>query len=120
MQAKLSEVHKELRRRMHEPIPEVGEWLRSVVAGHIRYYGVPMNSPALNVFRFQVGRLWMRVLSRRSQKAEWTGSGCGDSSLVGCLPLFLVIRTLCVVLALLPEARAGCGKPARPDPWRGS
>jgi group II intron reverse transcriptase/maturase len=70
MQAKLSEVHKELRRRMHEPIPEVGEWLRSVVAGHIRYYGVPMNSPALNLFRFQVGRLWMRVLSRRSQKGR--------------------------------------------------
>jgi RNA-directed DNA polymerase len=70
MQAKLSEVQKELRRRMHEPIPEVGEWLRSVVAGHIRYYGVPMNSPALNVFRFQVGRLWMRVLSRRSQKGR--------------------------------------------------
>src|SRR5215467_1552861 len=23
------------------------------------------------------------------------------------------------VLALLPEARAGCSNPARPDPWRG-
>jgi hypothetical protein len=73
MQAKLSEVHTELRRRLHEPIPKVGEWLRSVVAGHIRYYGVPMNSPALNHFRFQVARTWMRVLSRRSQngRVDW-------------------------------------------------
>src|SRR5713101_8252186 len=27
---------------------------------------------------------------------------------------------LCAPLALLPEARAGCGNAARPDPWRGS
>jgi group II intron reverse transcriptase/maturase len=67
LQAKLSAVKAELRRRMHDPIPAVGTWLRSVVGGHIRYYGVPMNSHALHVFRFQVGRLWHRALSRRSQ-----------------------------------------------------
>jgi RNA-directed DNA polymerase len=67
LQAKLGEVKAELRRRMHEPIPKVGTWLRSIVGGHMRYYGVPMNSPALHVFRFQVGWLWHRALSRRSQ-----------------------------------------------------
>ena len=70
LQAKLGEVKAELRRRMHEPIPKVGTWLRSVVGGHMRYYGVPMNSPALHVFRFQVGWLWHRALSRRSQKGR--------------------------------------------------
>lgn len=70
LQAKLSEVKAELRRRMHDPIPEVGKWLRSVVGGHIRYYGVPTNSPALAMFRFQVGRLWHRALSRRSQNGR--------------------------------------------------
>jgi len=67
LQAKLSAVKAELRRRMHDPIPAVGAWLRSVVGGHIRYYGVPMNQPALHRFRFQVGWLWHRALSRRSQ-----------------------------------------------------
>jgi len=67
LQAKLRDVKAELRQRMHDPIPEVGQWLRSVVGGHIRYYGVPMNSPALSIFRFQVARLWQRTLSRRSQ-----------------------------------------------------
>jgi group II intron reverse transcriptase/maturase len=67
LQAKLSEVKAELRRRMHRPIPEVGQWLRAVVGGHIRYYGVPTNSAALSTFRFQVGWLWRRTLSRRSQ-----------------------------------------------------
>jgi len=59
---------------MHVPIPEVGQWLRSVVGGHFRYYGVPMNSAALNLFRQRVGWLWYRSLSHRSQRARlrWT------------------------------------------------
>jgi len=70
LQAKLSEVKAELKRRMHEPVPEVAKWLRSVVEGHNRYYGVPMNSPALARFRFRVVWLWHRALSRRSQNGR--------------------------------------------------
>ena len=70
LQAKLNEVKAELQRRMHDPIPELGKWLQAVVRGHIRYYGVPMNQNALWTFRFQVGRLWHRALSRRSQKGR--------------------------------------------------
>ena len=70
LQAKLNEVKAELQRRMHEPIPELGKWLQAVVRGHIRYYGVPMNRHALWIFRFQVGRLWHRALSRRSQNGR--------------------------------------------------
>ena len=67
-QAKLKDLKVELRRRMHRPIPEQGAYLRSVVAGHVRYYGVPMNGPALVAFRKAVGRIWRRALLRRSQK----------------------------------------------------
>jgi hypothetical protein len=70
LQAKLNEVKAELQRRMHEPIPEQGKWLQAVVRGHIRYYGVPTNNSALALFRFQVGRLWYRALSRRSQNGR--------------------------------------------------
>ena len=70
LQAKLNEVKAELRRRMHEPILEQGKWLRAVVGGHFRYYGVPMNQPALTMFRFRVGWLWHRSLSRRSQNGR--------------------------------------------------
>jgi group II intron reverse transcriptase/maturase len=72
LQAKLREVKTELRRRRHDPIPEVGRWLRTVVDGHLRYYGVPMNSRALFTFCSQVGRLWYRALRRRSQTARLT------------------------------------------------
>ena len=68
LQAKLREVKAELRRRMHRPIREQGAWLRSVVSGHVRYYGVPMNGPALRTFRYQVGWLWYRTLRRRGQR----------------------------------------------------
>src|ERR1700693_5123524 len=70
LQAKLNAVKAELRRRMHASIPVQGQWLSAVVGGHIRYYGVPMNSPALQLFRFQVGRLWHRALCRRSQNGR--------------------------------------------------
>jgi len=70
LQAKLNEVKLELRRRMHHPIPKQGQWLRSVVGGHIRYYGVPMNHRALQSFRFQVAWLWQRAISRRSQNGR--------------------------------------------------
>jgi group II intron reverse transcriptase/maturase len=70
LQAKLREVKAELRRRMHLPIPEQGAYLRSVVAGHVRYYGVPMNGWAIGIFRYAVGWLWRRALKRRSQYAR--------------------------------------------------
>ncbi len=70
LQAKLNAVKAELQRRMHEPIPDQGRWLQAVVRGHIRYYGVPLNQNALWIFRFQVGRLWHRALSRRSQNGR--------------------------------------------------
>jgi RNA-directed DNA polymerase len=66
-QAKLRVLKEELRRRMHTPLQEQGTYLRSVLLGHFRYYGVPMNGPALCAFRFAVGRLWCTVLRRRSQ-----------------------------------------------------
>ena len=70
LQAKLSEVKAELRRRLHDPIPQVGAWLGAVVRGHAQYYGVPMNGPAIALFRFRVGWLWHRALARRSQTGQ--------------------------------------------------
>ena len=69
-QAKLKEVKAELRRRMHEPIPTMGKYVRAVVLGHMRYYAVPMNAVSVSDFRMAVGRIWWRVLERRSQKAH--------------------------------------------------
>jgi len=70
LQGKLAEVKAELKRRMHDPVPELGQWLGSVLRGHLQYYGVPMNAHALNLCRFQVARLWHRTLCRRSQKGR--------------------------------------------------
>jgi RNA-directed DNA polymerase len=72
LQAKLLEVKTELRLRMHRPIREQGAWLRSVVGGHTRYYGVPMNTAALRTFRSRVGWLWLRTLRRRGQRHSLT------------------------------------------------
>ena len=72
MRGKLRDIKAELRRRMHQPIPEQGKWLRQVVAGHFAYYAVPTNSRALSAFRHYVTDLWRRTLRRRSQKGGFT------------------------------------------------
>jgi hypothetical protein len=70
VRAKLKEIKEELRRRMHWPIPEQGEWLRQVVTGHFAYYAVPTNIRALTAFRLCVTNLWRRTLERRSQRSR--------------------------------------------------
>jgi RNA-directed DNA polymerase len=68
MMAKLVELKEEMRRRMHWPIREQGEWLKQVVGGFFNYRAVPTDSRALAAFRYHVRILWGRTLRRRSQK----------------------------------------------------
>jgi len=72
MRAKLREIKGQLRRRMHDAIPEQGHWLRAVVSGFFAYHAVPTNSRALGAFRYHVTKLWLRTLRRRSQKDRMT------------------------------------------------
>jgi hypothetical protein len=72
LSAKLTEVKVELRRRWHQPVVEVGKWLRSVVQGYFNYHAVPGNMDSLNSFRAQVIWRWYRALRRRSQHDRMT------------------------------------------------
>ena len=72
MRAKVREIKTELRRRMHQPIPQQGRWLRQVVTGYFNYHAVPTNSRALAAFRFFVTDLWRRTLRHRSQTDRMT------------------------------------------------
>ena len=72
MRAKLAEVKDQLKRRRHQPIPEQGQWLASVVRGHRAYYAVPGNTDAVKAFRTQVTRHWYKALRRRSQRTRLT------------------------------------------------
>ena len=71
-QAKLRALKGELMRRRHQPIPEQGRWLASVLRGHANYYGVPDNSEALLAFRYYATEHWYRALRRRSQRSRLT------------------------------------------------
>jgi len=72
MQAKIKEVAGELRRRMHQSIPEQGKWLKQVITGFFNYHAVPTNWDALGAFRAEITERWRRTLSRRSQKGGLT------------------------------------------------
>ena len=70
MRAKLREINDQLKRRRHQPIPEQGQWLASVVRGHRAYYAVPGNTDAVAAFRTQATRYWYKALRRRSQRTR--------------------------------------------------
>jgi group II intron reverse transcriptase/maturase len=72
MRTKLQEVKKELRKRMHRPIPEQGRWLAQVVRGYFAYHAVPTNGLRIGAFRHFVANYWLRTLRRRSQKDRFT------------------------------------------------
>lgn len=74
LRAKLREVKEAFRWRWHDPVPEVGKWLASIIRGHMQYYAVPLNFDAIEAFQNGVVWLWRRGLCRRSHKAHvtWT------------------------------------------------
>jgi RNA-directed DNA polymerase len=72
VRAKLREIKETFRWRWHDPVPEVGKWLASIIRGHLNYYAVPLNFEAIEAFHHQVIRIWKRGLSRRSHKAAVT------------------------------------------------
>jgi group II intron reverse transcriptase/maturase len=72
MVSKLHEVKMELRKRRHRPVPDQGYWLRSVVRGFFNYHAVPGNFEALESFRKETARHWIRSLRSRSQRARRT------------------------------------------------
>ena len=74
MRAKLRPIKPELRKRMHDPVPQTGQWLRSVVQGYFNYYAVPVNNASLSLFRHRVVVCWWHSIRRRTQKhrINWT------------------------------------------------
>jgi len=70
--AKLKDIKDKLRRRMHQPIPEVGKWLGQVVRGYFNYHAVPTNSEAVVAFRYHVMKIWQRALLRRGNRDKTT------------------------------------------------
>ena len=68
MRATLKAIREKLRKLMHAPVPEVGEWLGSVVRGYFNYFGVPGNRYPLQSFRNEICRAWWQKLRRRGQR----------------------------------------------------
>ena len=114
MRAKLAEVKDQLMRRRHQPIPEQGRWLASVVRGHLAYYAVPGNTDAVAAFRDQVRRLWYQALRRRSQRTRinWDRRAASHRWLP---PARIMHPYPEVRFDARTQGRAQCGSPARWD-----
>ena len=71
--AKLRAIREVLRQRRHRPVAQTARWLKVVLQGHYRYYGVPGNYRALKRFRDHIIIAWRQQLNRRSQRGwvDW-------------------------------------------------
>src|SRR5467141_3514874 len=63
MGAKLREIKQQLHERIHDPVRQTGQWLKSVVQGYFHYYAVPGNIDSLSVFRDRLTGHWWHTLS---------------------------------------------------------
>jgi hypothetical protein len=59
MRAKLREIKQQLRERMHDPVRQTGQWLKSIVQGHFNYYAVPGNQTR-SVAGASTSQAWLR------------------------------------------------------------
>jgi group II intron reverse transcriptase/maturase len=115
LRAKLRVVTDELWRRITRPIEEQGQYLRAVVGGHMRYYGVPRNAARLKTFRYRIIQLWHRTLCRRSQVRAIRWSRLSKLA-AHWLPHVRIYHPYPDQrLIVTPEARAVCGSSARTD-----
>ena len=114
--AKLQEIKEELRRRMHQPIPLQGSWLKQVVTGHFAYYAVPTNA-----------RGALRVPTLRDRPLATNASAAQPEGRLHVGPYDAIGRRLAPRAAhpsslarpalrrQTPEVGAGCSNCARPD-----
>jgi RNA-directed DNA polymerase len=72
LRATLAAIRDKLKRKRHEPIGQVGAWLKRVIRGYFNYHAVPDNLRRLKGFRHGVCRAWFKQLRRRSQKDKMT------------------------------------------------
>jgi group II intron reverse transcriptase/maturase len=74
MRSKLNQIKGELRKRLNRRVPENGAYLKMVLLGHYRYYGVPGNWQAMSAFQYHVLCRWYAQLNRRSQRRGVTAT----------------------------------------------
>jgi RNA-directed DNA polymerase len=72
MTAKLQSIAAQLRKRLHHPIAQTGQWLGQVLQGYYNYHAIPGNLRRLYTIRRATARHWLWALRRRSQRSRWT------------------------------------------------
>ncbi|MDF5890248.1 hypothetical protein P4A93_01175 [Pseudomonas syringae pv. syringae] len=85
MRATLLAIRDELKRRRHEPVRVVGQWLNRVVSVYFNYYAVPGNLMRLGGFRFSVGG--MSSMAASPQTSQPASSASMVTLRTTCRPL---------------------------------
>lgn len=90
MAAKLKDIGIKLRNRMQGGLSGTMKWLQQVVRGYFNYHAVPGNPARMGAFRYEVMRMCMRALRRRSQRSRLNWKSFYERF----APLFPAVRVL--------------------------
>jgi len=115
MRAKLHAIKQELRRKMHEPVAEVGAWLKRVVDGYYRYHAVPGTWLCSGVSESGSAVTGGTYYVVAASGGSPIGSNCGRSSIDGVLAQELFILIPMFASTLESKGGAVCGNSASTD-----
>ena len=59
----------------NRPLSEIMETVKRKLTGHYNYYGITDNSKSINNYAFEVRKLLMKWLNKRSQKKSYDSEG---------------------------------------------
>lgn len=72
LRMKIKDIRQKLYRRMHWSLPDLGQWLHSVIVGYDGYHAVPTNRHNLRIFRWEISKACLAAFRRRSDKDRTT------------------------------------------------
>ena len=116
MRTKLTEIKKELRKRMHQPIPEQGRWLAQVVRGYYAYHAVPTNGLENQRFPLPCGQVLAAYApASKPERSLHVGTDQATGQRLASTTSHPSPLAKCAVCRQILKVRTGCLNWARPD-----
>lgn len=72
---KVKEFKMWIKENRNKPLTEIMETVKKKLIGHYNYYGITDNSKSINNYAFEIRKLLMKWLNRRSQKKSYDSKG---------------------------------------------
>ncbi len=84
---KIKEFNIWIKENRNKPLEEIMEIVKKKLTGHYNYYGITDNSKSISNYAYEVKRLLLKWLNRRSQKKSYDSKGFNQMLEIYELPI---------------------------------